>query len=123
MSEKRVKQIRQSKMYSEELRLHVVSLIENGELSVAQAMRSFDIKAKQTIYDWLYRYSRTLKKGIRVVMESDSLSKKLSDLEKRNKDLESALGRKQLELELYMKLVELASKELKVDIKKNFGQK
>lgn len=123
MSEKRVKQIRQSKMYSEELRLHVVSLIENGELSVVQAMRSFDIKAKQTIYDWLYRYSRTLKKGIRVVMESDSLSKKLSDLEKRNKDLESALGRKQLELELYMKLVELASKELKVDIKKNFGQK
>lgn len=110
-------------MYSEELRLHVVSLIENGELSVVQAMRSFDIKAKQTIYDWLYRYSRTLKKGIRVVMESDSLSKKLSDLEKRNKDLESALGRKQLELELYMKLVELASKELKVDIKKNFGQK
>jgi len=110
-------------MYSEELKRHIVSLIEKGELTIAQAMREFNIRGKQTVYNWLYRYSRTLKKGTRLVMEKDSIDKTNEQLRKRIAELEAALGRKTLEADLYKTMVELASKEAGVDFKKNFGEK
>ena len=47
--------------------------------------------------------------------------KTIIELRKRIQDLEAALGRKSLESDLYKTMVELASKEYKTDIKKNFG--
>lgn len=115
--------LKQQRMYSEELKRHIVSLIEKGELTIAQAMREFNIGGKQTVYNWLYRYSRTLKKGTRLVMEKDSTDKTNEQLRKRIAELEAALGRKTLEADLYKTMVELASKEAGVDFKKNFGEK
>lgn len=40
-----------------------------------------------------------------------------------NKDLQAALGRKQMEIDALKKLIDLASSELKVDLKKSFGDK
>lgn len=109
------------RVFSEDLRKEVVRKIENGELTVSQAAREYSISSTQSIYTWLYRYSRTLKKGTRLVMEKDSLDQSNESLKKKIKELEAALGRKSLEADLYRILVEEASKEFKVDIKKNFG--
>jgi transposase len=108
------------RIYSEELRKEIVVLIENGQLTVTQAMREYGC-SKQTVYDWLYKYSRNLKKGTRIVMEKDSVDKSISDLKRQIRELEAALGRKTLEAELYHHIVDLASKEYKTDLKKNFG--
>lgn len=115
--------LRVQRMFSEELRKEVVYLIENGELTVMQAMREYGVCSKQTVYDWLYKYSRNLKKGTRIVMEKDSVSKSIGDLKRQIRDLEAALGRKTLEAELYQHIVSLASQEYKTDLKKNFGDK
>ena len=111
--------LRVQRMFSEELRKEVVYLIENGELTVMQAMREYGVCSKQTVYDWLYKYSRNLKKGTRIVMEKDSVSKSIGDLKRQIRDLETALGRKTLEAELYQHIVSLASQEYKTDLKKN----
>ena len=63
------------RVFSEDLRKEVVRKIENGELTVSQAAREYSISSTQSIYTWLYRYSRTLKKGTRLVMEKDSLDR------------------------------------------------
>lgn len=110
------------KVYSEDVRRHIVDLIERGELTVAQAKREYDIGSFQTIYDWLYRYSRNLKKGTRLVMEKDSIDKTNEELRKRIAELEAALGRKSLEADLYKTMVELASKKHKIDLKKSTGE-
>lgn len=117
---KRLKQVR---IYSEEVRRHIVDLVERGELTIAQAKREYDIGSVQTIYSWLYQYSRTLKKGTRLVMEKDSIDKTNEELRKRIAELEAALGRKSLEADLYKTIVELASKEYDVDLKKSIGEK
>ena len=88
-----------------------------------EAKREYGVRSGQTIYRWIYRYSRTLKKGTRIVLEMDSEGKKSEDLLKRIKDLEAALGRKSLEADLFRTIVELASDEYKTDLKKNFGDK
>lgn len=117
------RELRVQRMFSEELRKEVVHLIENGELTVMQAMREYGVCSKQTVYDWLYKYSLNLKKGTRIVMEKDSVSKSIGDLKRQIRDLEAALGRKTLEAELYQHIVSLASQEYKTDLKKNFGDK
>ncbi len=121
MSEK--ESLKQSRVFSEELRKHIVNQIENGSLTPAAAMREYGIKASRTIYLSLDRYSRNLKKGIRLVMEKDSQSKSNEELRKKVLELEAALGRKSLEADLYRIIVEKASKLYKVDLKKNFGEK
>jgi transposase-like protein len=107
--------------YSESLKKKVVDKFEKGEWTVLEACRIYDIKSKQTVYEWIYRYSRTLKKSTRLVLEEDSIDKRLKDLEARKNALEAALGRKQMELDLYKHILDLASEAYDVDLKKSFG--
>lgn len=110
------------RVFSEDIRKEVVRKVESGELTVTQAAREYSISSNQSIYTWLYRYSRTLKKGTRLVMEKDSLDQSNEALKKKIKELEAALGRKSLEADLYRIMIEEASKEFKVDIKKTMEE-
>jgi transposase len=56
-----------------------------------------------------------------MVMEKDSQENKAQELRSRIKELEAALGRKFLEADLYRIIVEKASDEYRVDLKKSFG--
>jgi len=118
---KKTYQLKPQRIFSEDLRKQIVGQIERGEFTVTQVMREYSIGGKQTVYNWLYRYSRTLKKGTRIVMEKDSQDKTAQELRHRIKELEAALGRKSLEADLYRIIVEQASDEYKVDLKKSFG--
>lgn len=111
------------RLYSVELKKEIVSEIEQGRMTVLQACRLYDIKSPQTVYSWLYKFSRTLKKGTRIVVEKDSADKKIKDLEKKVKEMESVVGRKQLELDLYKNLVDIAKERYAIDLKKNIGKK
>ena len=110
--------LRVQRIFSEDLRKEIVKQIELGQLSVTNASREYDVRVP-TIYTWLNKYSRNLKKGTRLVMEKDSVEKTILDLRNRILELEAALGRKSLESDLYKTMVELASKEYKTDLKKN----
>lgn len=110
------------RVFSEDLRKEIVARVESGHLSIAQASRDYDVSG-QSIYNWLNKYSRNLKRGTRIVMEKDSFDKKVSDLQQQIRELEAALGRKSLESDLYKTIVELASKEYKTDLKKNYGNR
>jgi transposase-like protein len=114
-------QIKPQRIFCVELRKQIVRQIELGEFTVLQAVREYGIGGKQTVYNWLYKYSDTLKKGTRMVMEKDSQAKLSTELKNRIKELEAALGRKSLEADLYRIIVEKASDEFRVDLKKSFG--
>ncbi|WP_439475845.1 transposase [Algoriphagus formosus] len=111
---------RRSRSFSEELRKQIVGQIERKEFSISQICREYEV-SKTSVYSWLYRYSTTLKKGTRMVMEKDSQEKSTQELKKRIKELEAALGRKSLEADLFRVIVDLASEEYKTDLKKTFG--
>lgn len=117
------KQLKQVRHFSVEFRKHIVKQIETGHFTVSQAQRELGMKSPSTIYNWIYKYSRYLQKGAIMVVEKDSEQKKNEQLRSENKDLQAALGRKQMEIDALKKLIELASKELDVDLKKSFGDK
>ncbi len=97
---KRKTSLKVQRVFSEELKKEIVSRIESGLLTVRQAQREYDISSGQTVYRWLYKFSRNLKKGTRLVMEKDSNENSVNDLRKQIKELEAALGRKTLEADL-----------------------
>jgi transposase len=110
--------LRQQRVFSEEVRKQVVRDIEIGKCSVTQASREISV-AISTIYDWIYRYSRYLKNNKVMVVEEKSEAYRTRELEKQIKELEAALGRKQMEIDLLNKVIDLANEEYQADLKKN----
>ena len=114
-----VQKLRKRRRYSESFKKRLVLEYEQGQLSVLQLSRLYGI-AFQNIYNWIYKYSTFNEKGVRVVEDHESSSEKLKKLERQIRELEGLLGRKQIELDFLDKLIELASEDLQVDIKKNY---
>jgi transposase-like protein len=115
-----VRLLRKRRQYSDEFKKQIVGDYESGEFSVRQLERLHGV-SDQSIYNWIYKFSTFNEKGFRVVEMKDSSSKKLQELEAKNKELEAALGRKQIQLDYLEKMIELAKSELDIDIKKNYS--
>ncbi|MEG9329245.1 transposase [Salinimicrobium catena] len=115
-----VQLLRKSRQYSEEFKKQIVADYESGEFSVAQLERLHGV-SDQSIYNWIYKFSTFNEKGFRVVEMKDSSDKKMKEMEARIKELEAALGRKQIQVEYFEKMIELAKSELDIDIKKNYS--
>lgn len=111
---------RQVRIFSEPLKKKAVRDIESGKASVLMVSREYQVSL-QAVYQWLNKYSRHLQSSKRMVVEMKSESNKSKELEKRIKELEAALGRKQLEIDYLNKMIEIGSNEVGVDLKKKFG--
>lgn len=110
--------LRPRRLFSEEIKKKVVKDIESGLSTALQASRELSVHYG-TVYTWIYKYSRYLKKNSVMVVEDKSESYRTKELEKRLKEAEAALGRKQMEIDFLNKLIDFANEEFKTDIKKN----
>lgn len=113
---------RQTRTFSEALRKKVVREIEKGKVSLAEVCREYQV-SYTSIYNWLNKYSGYLHKGAKLVVELNSEGYRSKELEKKVKELEAAVGRKQMEIDFQNKLIELANEELAIDIKKKLYTK
>lgn len=110
------------KRYSFAFKQKVVSEIESGKLSIVGARRLYDIGGQHTIARWLRRFGKgEYGKVVRIEM-ADEVSR-LKALEKEKRELESALARAYLRIEALESVLEAASRQLGIDIKKNFVTK
>jgi transposase len=108
---------RPNRVFSQELRQKIVQEIEQGKVTIASVRREYSV-SNTTIYRWLHKYSSYLQKGVKMVLELSSEGYRTKELEKRLKEAEAALGRKQMEVDYLQKMIEIASKEYGIDIKK-----
>ena len=74
------------------------------------------------IYNWIRKYSH-YEPDERIVVEKISEEKKNIELLAHIKELEQALGRKQLELDYYKNIIELISESEGEDVKKKYRPK
>jgi predicted RNase H-like nuclease (RuvC/YqgF family) len=73
------------------------------------------------VYKWLKKYSNFERHTIHVVEISKSNTQKIKDLENRIKELEQAVGNKQMNIDFLEKMIEIAKDQYGIDIKKNSG--
>lgn len=115
-----VRELRKQRKYSEEFKRKMVADFESGRFSVLQLEKLHGVRG-QIIYRWIYKFSTFNQQGTRIVEMKDSSNKKMKELEARVKELERAVGRKQIKIDYLEKMMEIAKEELDIDIKKNFG--
>lgn len=113
------KYLRQRRTFSPTLRKEVVRLVESGKLSIAAASREYQV-SKTTIYRWIHRYSTYNKKGAVLVVDKDSQTEKLKQMQQKIAELEQAVGHKQMQIDYYEKFIDLASEEVGQDLKKKY---
>lgn len=113
-----VKLISKHLKYSEAFKKSIVTEFESGKFSVLQLERLHKISGR-SIYNWIYKYSRSSEPGQRIVEMKDSSTQKLKALEQKVKELEQAVGQKQIMIDYLEKMMEIAKEEHNIDIKKN----
>lgn len=99
--------------FSEPLKLRIVEEIESGKLSIAEASREYGTN-KTSIKKWLEEFGRFRAKRsiVEVVMKDETA--KIEELQK-------ALAEAHMKLRIYDRMIEIANKKYKTDLKKTFG--
>ena len=95
----------------------LVSEYERGESTVRELGRRYQV-AFQVIYRWIKRYLVYQQNDYILVEKSRSQSEALKVAESRIRELEGIIGRKQIEVEYLKKVIDFASEELGIDLKK-----
>lgn len=101
------------KVVSEELKRRIVEEIESGEMGQTESARLYGI-SRTAVHKWIKKYGklRPRTRIVEVVMK---------DQKDKVAELQQALADAHLKLRLYDKMLELAGKEYKADLKKNFS--
>ena len=109
--------------YSTAFKLKIISEIESGHYSIAQARRIYDIKGWSTIQSWISKYGKNhlLPKMVRIQMKDEK--DKIKELKNQIKVLERALSKAQVDNLCWQSLVEVIDEKYGIDSKKNFGSK
>jgi len=113
-----LKHLRKRRHYSEEFKREIVSIFESGKLSVLQIQKLYGVN-NGSVYNWIYKFSTFNEKGFRIVEMKESNIEKMKELELKVRELEQAVGQKQMKIDYLEKMIDIANDELKIDIKKN----
>ena len=113
---------RQNRYFSDEFKRKKVEEIENNLTTPTEVSREYQV-TRSSVYKWINKYSPYRKKGQRMVVESESDTKKLHDFKQKVNELEHTVGQKQLKIDFLERLLEEAEKQYGIDFKKNFSTK
>lgn len=114
---------RRVRRFSESFRQQKVQELESGISTPSEIIREYEV-SYTSIRRWITKYGRNkYDKPKRIIVESESDTKKLIELRKKVAELERIIGQKQLQLDFNHKMIELAEEFYKVDIKKKFSGK
>ena len=114
------RQERQLRRFSRAFRQQKVREIELGRTTVREVSLVYQVSTT-AVYKWLYKYSTIRSKQERIIVERKSDTRRIKDLEARIRELEQLVGQKQIKVEFYEKMLEIAKEELGIDVKKKFG--
>jgi len=115
-----IKLLRKQRKYSDEFKRSIVKDFETGKFSVLQLEKLHGI-SNPTIYSWIYKFSNFNEKGYRILEMKDSAVHKLKAFEQKIKELEQAVGQKQIKIDYLEKMIDIAKDDLDIDIKKNYN--
>ncbi len=113
---------RRRRVFSEDFKRKKVREIEQKITTIAEVSREYEVRASN-VSKWLTQYSPNRMKSVRTIVESESDTRKLFDLQQKIAELERIIGQKQLLIDFQAKMMELAEQEYGIDIKKKFERK
>jgi transposase len=113
---------RRRRHFSDDFKKSKVQELELKRTTISELQRQYEVSST-TIYRWIANFGTMKNKPERIIIETDSDTKELLVLKKKISELERIVGQKQVLIDFYDKLIDIAEDEYKVDIKKKFGTK
>lgn len=117
---------RTQKDYSMSFKLSVVKEVETTEIGLCAIAHKYGIQSESTVKRWMEKYGTfdwTNIKGGNMPKSKDQelleLKEKVKMLERKNARLEHELEMKDHKVALFDLMIDIAEKDLKVDIRKN----
>lgn len=111
-----------NRYFSEDFKKKRVRELENNLVSISDICKTYRV-SRTSVYRWIYKYSSMAKKEVKQVVEAKSDTKKIQLLEDRIKELERAVGQKQMLIDIKDKMIEIAEETYNIDIKKKLISK
>jgi transposase-like protein len=116
------RRLRYNRYFSESFKKAKVREIEKNLVSIREVCREYEV-SRTSVHNWLYKYSKMIKKGEKQVVETKSDAHKIKELREQIKELERVIGQKQLKIDFQEKMIELAEQTYDVDIKKKLSSR
>ena len=110
------------KRYSQAFKQQVVREYEAG-MSIYRLLQKYGIGGHHTVERWVKQYGRRAYRSELVVIQTVEDQIEVKAMQERIAELEAALAESVLENRMLNTTLEVASKALAVDLKKNFGKK
>jgi transposase-like protein len=111
--------LKERRYFSEDFKREKVQEILTQKITICELSVLYNI-AQSIIYRWIQTYSPEKEPRVKIHYEMQSEAQKTMFYKERVAELERLIGTKQIEIEYLNRLIEVASEELSVDIKKNF---
>ena len=115
--EKLSRRERQNRYFSESFKRKKVDEIDRNISTVSEISKEYQV-SQTAIYKWIYKYSSYRQREVKQVIEMESDTRKIEALKEQIKQLEQLLGQKQVLIEFQDKVLEIASQETGIDLKK-----
>ncbi len=106
-----------NRTFSEKFKKDMVQKIERNVYSVREVSDLYEV-SRTSVYNWVYKYSVLYQKGYKQIIEPMSDTKKIKDLQAQIKELERAVGMKQIKIDFLEKMIEISEEDFGIDIKK-----
>lgn len=117
--EKLTKEERKRRRFSESFKRKKVQEIESGQVKISEICRQYQV-LRQNVNNWRRKYGSMEKKKERLIVETESDTLKIKELQLRVAELERIVGQKQIEIDFKDKMIEIAEEHYGIDIKKKF---
>jgi transposase len=110
--------------YSETFKMHVVSEVEMGRLTIAEANRKYNIAGHTTVSKWCRKYgkstnNRTNLKGAVMIKEEHEIIRLHNEIKALKESLEDA----RMKNVVLNTMIDIAEKKLEIPIRKKYGAK
>lgn len=106
--------------FSVEFKKQIIAQLDAKLTTISDIVRHYEVSAV-SVCRWRQIYSKHYQQPTKVVIEMESEAHKTKALLERNAELERIIGQKQLKIDYLEKLIELASEDLKIDLKKSIN--
>jgi transposase len=111
---------RRKRTFSETFKRNKVREIESGLSRVSEVSKQYGV-SDTAIYCWIRKFGVEKDSKDRLIIETMSDTKALQQMKARLAELERLVGQKQIEVEFYKKMIDLAQDHYGIEIKKNFS--
>jgi transposase len=110
---------RRRRTFSDTFKRNKVREIELGLTKVVEVSKQYGV-SDTAIYHWIRKFGVEQDTKEKLIIETMSDTKALREMKERLAELERLVGQKQIEVEFYKKMIDLAQDHYGIEIKKNF---